>query len=61
MNGYGANFREGGSYFDILNAPSKYVQYGDWVSDDSAVVHFDEDRNQTNDVTVNINFAYVEE
>lgn len=61
VTGYGASFREGGSYFDVLNTPSTYVQYGDWVSDETAVVHFDEDRNQTNDVTVNINFAYVEE
>lgn len=61
VNGYGANFREGGSYFDILNTPTKYVQYGDWVSDDSAVVKFDEERNQVGDVTVNINFAYEEE
>ncbi len=56
--GYGANFREGGSFFDVLNAPSTYVQYGDWVSDDSAVVNFDESLVQTNDVTVNINFSY---
>jgi hypothetical protein len=58
VNGYGANFQEGGSYFDILNTPTTYVQYGDWVSDDSAVAHFDESSNQTGDVTVNINFAY---
>jgi hypothetical protein len=56
--GYGANFQEGGSFFDILNTPSKYVQFGDWVSDASAVVNFDEELNQANEVTIHINFPY---
>ena len=51
-------FYEGASYYNILNAPSTYIQYGDWVSDGDAVVHFDADLNQTNDVTININFEY---
>ncbi len=55
---YGATFQEGGSYFDILNEPSKYVQYGDWVADEKAVVEFDGDLNQTNEVTINLNFHY---
>ena len=55
---YTEEFFEGRSQYDVLNFPSKYVQYGDWVSDAEAVVQFDEKLNQTGEVVVNLNFNY---
>lgn len=55
---YNSGFFEGSSSFDILNKPSTYIQYGDWVSDGAATVSFDEELNQLEVPEVNLNFHY---
>lgn len=55
---YNEEYYEGRSHYDILNFPNKYLQYGDWVADGEAVVHFDSELNQTGDVVVNLNYDY---
>ncbi|MBM4392589.1 MAG: hypothetical protein FJ090_15820 [Deltaproteobacteria bacterium] len=55
---YVTEFHEGRSYYDVLNRPGSYITYGDWVSDGEAVVHFDDDLNQTEEVVVNLNIPF---
>ncbi len=57
---YVTEFNEGRSYYDVLNTPSTYIQYGDWVADGEAVVTFDDDLNQEGELVVNLNVPYVE-
>jgi hypothetical protein len=55
---YNAEFHEGSTYFNILNFPSTYIQYGDWVADGDATVSFDAEMNQKEDVEINLNFDF---
>ncbi len=58
VDDYNSEFQEGGSSFDILNSPSTYIQYEDWVSDGLAVVEFDDEYNQLEVPEVNLNFHH---
>jgi len=58
VDAYNTEFYEGSSYFDVLNYPSTYVQYGDWVADGEATVSFDSELNQKEDVDINLNFHF---
>ncbi|MSQ00842.1 MAG: hypothetical protein EXR71_02990 [Myxococcales bacterium] len=55
---YNSEFNEGSSFFDILNHPSTYIQYEDWVADGLTIVRFDADMVQTEVPDVNFTFHY---
>lgn len=55
---YASDFKEGSSFFDILNYPSTYIQYGDWVADGKSLVSFDAEQNQKEDVELSLSFDY---
>lgn len=58
---YNSEFTEGSSAFDVLNFPSTYIQFGDWVSSGEATVTFDDELNQESTPEVAIDFQYAEE
>ncbi len=58
---YNSEFTEGGSFFDILNRPSTYIQYEDWVSDGLTTVAFDADMVQTEVPDVKFTYHHQEE
>lgn len=59
---YNSEYTEGSSAFDILNFPSTYIQFGDWVADGAATVSFDDDFNQeaVPEVVLSYNYQAVE-
>lgn len=58
---YVSEFSEGRSEYFVLNRPSTYIQTGDWVADGQAVVSFDEEGIQTEDIVVDLSIPYVAE
>lgn len=58
---YDQVYYEGRLNYDLLNLPSLYINWGDYVANGDTKVTLDEDGNATGDVVVNLDFYYGEE